>query len=298
MDLSVGPSGLVAVGDRGHILRATQSGWEQQAVPVRSLLTAVSFAGEQGWAVGHDATILQTEDAGKTWQIADQRPELDKPLLDVLPLDGSTVLAVGAYGLMFRRDGQTGSWQEEFHDELLHEEDKAYLDELKLEDNVLYLDERGAILPHFNRIRRLRSGQLYLVGEMGFIARSDDLGRIWQMLPPFYDGSLYDVLETPSGSLIAMGLRGHLFRSEDGGEQWQEIDSGIDATVNQALLLADGRIAMVSNAGYLLISDDDGLSFRVIEVAKGKDLVAIAQTLDQRIAIAGSDGVAWIDIPQ
>src|SRR5882762_2682236 len=48
---------LIAVGDHGEILASNDGrNWAQLEVPVRSPLSAVSFADKQnGWVVGHDA---------------------------------------------------------------------------------------------------------------------------------------------------------------------------------------------------------------------------------------------------
>src|SRR5438445_275717 len=67
----VGPA-IVAVGERGAIVRSEDSGktWQACASDATATLTAVSFAldAERGWAVGHDALILTTSDRGRTWQ--------------------------------------------------------------------------------------------------------------------------------------------------------------------------------------------------------------------------------------
>ncbi len=298
LSLTMLDGGLLAVGDRGHILLQQSGAWQQMPVPTQVMLTAVTHAGDHAWAVGHDAVILSSETAGQQWQLRQRLPERDKPLLDLLALSPNEILAVGAYGLMFRsRDGGI-SWQEEFHDELLYPEDRAYLAELKAEDPVFYLDERSAILPHFNRLRRLGDGRLVLMGELGLMALSEDQGQQWEALEPFYEGSLYELVETARGTWLAAGLRGHIFRSDDEGGHWQEIDSGVDGTINQGRVLSDGRIALVANGGYLLISDDDGQSFTVTEVAKGQDLVALAETQEGEIAIAGSDGIHQMQLPR
>src|SRR5690606_16340278 len=61
---------VVAVGDRGNILFSDDEGetWQAAQTPTDALLTAVCFAdARHGWAVGHDAIVLATEDGGQTW---------------------------------------------------------------------------------------------------------------------------------------------------------------------------------------------------------------------------------------
>ena len=62
---------LVAVGERGHILLSDDEGysWSQADVPVMSTLTSIFFIDASvGWAVGHDAVVLKTQDGGQTWK--------------------------------------------------------------------------------------------------------------------------------------------------------------------------------------------------------------------------------------
>ena len=112
---------LVAVGEYGHILLSNDGEeWEQANVPVQSTLTAVSFYNDTlGWAVGHDATILHTNDGGKSWLIQHNQPELEKPLLDILFKNPKEGIAIGAYGLVLRTIDGGNTWSKEFHDEFL-----------------------------------------------------------------------------------------------------------------------------------------------------------------------------------
>ncbi|MEM0943865.1 MAG: photosystem I reaction center subunit IV, partial [Pseudomonadota bacterium] len=69
IDLASSREGLVAVGERGVILRLIEGAWVQSPAPVGTTLTAVAFNGEGvGLAVGHDGTVLRSADAGATWQ--------------------------------------------------------------------------------------------------------------------------------------------------------------------------------------------------------------------------------------
>ena len=76
---------LVAVGERGHILTSFDGiSWQQMNVPVQTTLTKVFFINSLlGWAVGHDATILHTDDGGQNWNIQQYLPTTEKPLFDI-----------------------------------------------------------------------------------------------------------------------------------------------------------------------------------------------------------------------
>ncbi|MBY5920446.1 WD40/YVTN/BNR-like repeat-containing protein [Ferrimonas balearica] len=291
LDIQSAGDKWVLVGDRGTVLRGDGQSWIQSPAPLTTMLTSVTFADDrQGWAVGHDVTVLATQDGGASWKISQNLPQKDKPLLDILALGNDEIVAVGAYGLFYRSVDGGRSWSEEFHDELLFEEDRLYLEELKADDEALYLDERSAILPHFNRIKRLANGDLFLLGEMGFMARSSDNGHHWQKLEEIYFGSFMDMVELPNSGLLAVGLRGNIFRSDNNGIDWEPVDVDLRSTINSGIRLDDGRIVLVANGGVMLVSEDDGRSFTSRLLAKGDDLVAVAAVDGSTLLVVGSNG--------
>ena len=220
---TVGQVKLVAVGEHGHIILSTDGiNWQQASVPVQTTLTNVFFYNETiGWAVGHDATILHSQDGGLTWQVQLYKPTLEKPLLNIVFKTRLQGAAIGAYGLFFRTLDGGKTWQSEFHSEFLSPDDAEYLAELKQEDEEAYLDEASSILPHFNRLM-LDGRTLYMVGEIGLIAKSNDFGRKWQLFDDIYQGSFFDIARTLQGNLLVVGLRGHVFRSLKNGTPWQQ----------------------------------------------------------------------------
>ncbi|SEA21090.1 WD40/YVTN/BNR-like repeat-containing protein [Alkalimonas amylolytica] len=290
-DITVLPSNrLIAVGERGHILWSDNgSQWQQAEVPVRANLNAVYFVdADYGWAVGHDASIVHSQDGGISWQLQQFLPELDKPLLDVVFENRQHGIAVGAYGLMYRTRDGGDSWQVEFHLELLDEEEQDYLLELKDDDPELYAIELTAILPHFNRIYRAGE-QLLMVGEAGFFAISDDFGQHWELLEPFYHGSLFDVAVTTEGHWLAVGLRGHVFLSEDEGESWQEMVLASQATINSVIVRPEA-IYLTGNAGLWAVSTDQGQNFTFRTEAEGRAIVN-AVPYQQQMILATELGI-------
>ena len=292
---NVQQSFLVAVGERGHILISGDAEtWQQQQVPTQSTLTAVTFVDDtHGWAVGHDATILATEDGGITWQIQQYLPEREKPLLDVVFRDRSNGVALGAYGQFFRTEDGGSTWVEEFHSEFLLPEDVEYLNELKLEDEEAYLDERASILPHFNKM--VMDGRTaYLVGEVGLIAKSNDFGRNWQQFDTIYEGSFFDIERTQQGNLLTAGLRGNVFRSLRNGTPWQHVPIESTALIND-IVLAEDKVLLLGNNGALLISNDDGQRFNPRPQPDGKALIAGTWYRNKLVAVS-EDGIKTITI--
>ncbi len=266
---------LVAVGERGHILLSNDAvTWRQANVPVRVTLTAVYFIDEQhGWAVGHDATILYTQDGGENWQVQQYLPEKEKPLLDIVFKDSQQGIAIGAYGQLYRTIDGGKNWTFEFHGEFLFPEDLEYLEELKSEDEEAYLDEQGSILAHFNGI--FKDGRtLYMVGEVGLIAKSNDFAQKWLPFDEIYQGSFNDIIRTQQGNLLVVGLRGNIFRSLKNGTPWQHVTTDTQALLNAIVLGDNGTIYVLGNSGAILKSDDDGVSFTLSTQDDGKALIS------------------------
>ncbi|MGI2258409.1 YCF48-related protein [Shewanella sp. GXUN23E] len=293
LDLALAQHGLVTVGERGHVLLQQGDTWQQVGTPVDSLLTKVFFLdGQLGWAVGHDATILHTRDAGATWTLQNQSVELEKPFLDLLFFNENEGVAIGAYGLFYRTLDSGQTWTEEFHDELLFEEDVAYLNDLKGRDEQLYLNERAFLLPHFNRLLQLNDGRLLLLGEQGLVALSADHGKTFDALDFTYDGSMFNAIEA-GDKIYLMGLRGHLFVTDSQFEQFEQVALPVSATINGATRAADGSVWFVGNAGMVLRMLPSG---EVQELAKrqGESIVAVIQDKQGQLWLSGTAGVVQL----
>jgi photosystem II stability/assembly factor-like uncharacterized protein len=264
---------LVVVGERGHVLLSDDGGqsWRQRQVPTRSLLTAVTFAdANTGWAVGHDAVILRTVDAGEHWERVHYAPELDQPLLDILFRNPDHGFAIGAYGYFLVTTDGGVSWDER----RVSEEDEW----------------------HLNRLTSSADGHLYIAAEAGTLYHSENGGDSWAKLPLPYEGSMFGVLPLDGEKLLAYGLRGHLFRSEDAGQNWAEVPTGTQASLSDAVRLPDGRIVIGGQAGTLLVSDDDGRTVRLHRQPDRQAIAALLVGSQKTIITLGEGGIKRIPI--
>lgn len=228
---------LVAVGERGRILVSNDRGrsWQAAQAPGEATLTAVFFHDDlNGWAVGHDAVILRSEDAGATWALVYQAPQERRPLLDVWFENRQHGFAIGAYGLALESQDGGRSWQ----------------------SRTLPADDM-----HLNAIAGGPDGRVYIAGEAGTVLRSEDAGRSWRKLNSPYRGSFFGVLRLPDGNPLIVGLRGKAYRSPDGGNRWLPLATHSEATLQGGSVLADGSVVLVGNDGTLLTSVDQGQSF-------------------------------------
>jgi photosystem II stability/assembly factor-like uncharacterized protein len=293
LDAVLAGSRMVVVGERGHILLSDDHGktWRQAKVPTRASLTAVYFHTETlGWAVGHDETILRSEDGGESWTSTHAAPEKEQPLLDVWFRDAETGFAFGAYGTILASTDGGRTWtQQPFEPKPLIEAPKAA--GAKSDE---YLDEGAASDSHLNAVARAEDGRLYLAAEAGHLFRSDDAGASWLELPSPYEGSFFGVLPLDGPVVLAFGLRGHLYRSEDAGASWREIPTSTVAMLTNGLRLDPRTIVITGLAGALLVSADGGMTFELRQQEDRKGMSAALAAGDGRLLVVGEGGIKVI----
>jgi photosystem II stability/assembly factor-like uncharacterized protein len=277
LDGAVAGSDVIAVGERGTILRTADNAqsWRMVPSPTRATLTAIAIAplpGEpRGWAVGHDATILATADGGRTWQKQFQGENLEASFLDVIALNARHAIAVGAYGLCYETHDSGGTWEKR---------------------TLLAADS------HLNRITRGAAGTLFVAGENGTILRSDDEGRTWKQVTLSYKGSFYGVLPFASGALLAHGLSGHVYRSTDDGSSWSPVAIPTTALIATAVQMKNGAIAFAGYAGTLLASRDDGATFGPLASPPPKAVARLLELPDGNLLALGEAGATVIAMPR
>lgn len=297
LDVTATAEHAFAVGQHGVILRSSDGKrWEQRPSPVSVMLTRVNFTdGNNGWALGYDATILRSRDAGDSWTLAHFDPQA-RALFDLLFLDQDHGIAVGAYGTMLvTRDGGE-SWTEQ--------------------DSAL-----GDIGMHLNSIIRLGDGSLFIAGERGMLARSEDAGETWQVLDGPYGGSAFGALPLGERGVVIYGMRGNVFMAQDVSAcavadasawdsferevfrdaatikslGWASIESPTLESLFGALSLAPNRFLLVGVNGVVLHLNTTTRTILEMEVPPVETLVKMTQFKDHVLAV-GRRGVQTLDV--
>ena len=276
----------VVVGERGHILFSHDNkNWEQALVETRQALTNVFMLNKKtAWAVGHDAIILKTNDAAKTWKKIFSDVDEEAPLLDLYFKDDVNGIAIGAYGLVYLTEDGGKTWGKSALNIVNENNNAAKTDEI-------YTDIYDI---HLNDIAFAGNKRFYIAAESGYVLRSDDDAKSWINLKLPYQGSFFGVLPLSFNKVIAYGLRGHLYLSTDAGSTWEQIETGSTEMLTDGLILSDGNILISGLAGTLLISTDEGKSFHALNLKHRYGLTSMIETKDSSILLTSDAGVVLL----
>lgn len=264
---------IIAVGQWGHVVQSKDEGvtWTQaRTVPTRETLTSVSFIDENnGWAVGHGATIIHTTDGGNTWSRQMFRPDLGGPLLSVHFISATTGFAAGAYGMFFETTDGGASWTQR-----------------TISDGDM----------HFNEFFAGPQGALYIAGEGGFGYKSIDSGKTWTKLETGYVGSFWAGLALDDGAILLAGMRGNIYRSTDGGKTFAPVETKTQKSLSGLTTLGDGSIVGVGLGGTLIRSTDGGQSFTAYTRPDRLVLSAVTEGPKGKILVLGEKGAQIEDL--
>lgn len=319
---------LVAAGERGLIIYSDNQGksWKQATVPVSTTLTSVYFpTPQEGWAVGHGAVILHSEDAGATWKkqidgakaadfviagIKKQIAEMQEKV-EAAPDDKKDDLSWTLDGMKFaledaEADKKTGPWKP-LLDVWFANATKgfavgSYGFIFRTDDGGQTWQDWSGHLPnpdryHLNGIARLTGGTLAIAGEAGVIFISNDKGDTWEKKESPYAGSLFGVMGTGDvNEMIVFGLRGHVLMSTDLGNSWETVPTKSGNTINSGAVTKDGRITLVGNGGAVLFSDNGGKSYRSYFRKDRQGIMAVEPISDSELVLFGEGGVKHTDI--
>ena len=195
-----------AVGDQTAL--ATKDGgrsWETQTRNAPTILSSVYFIDAvHGWAVGGAgvsdlATIVATNDAGKTWVA---QPGWHFYLNAIQFVDGQHGRAVG-WGIALVTNDGGRTW----------------------------MAESGDARSRFNSVHFSGSTRGWLVGDQGSILSTDDGGNTWTAQHSGSDKLLYSVHFVDGSHGWVSGSGGTILFTENAGRTWRAQPSGSNAAL-------------------------------------------------------------------
>lgn len=270
LDATYAGDRLIAVGEFGHIVLSDDRGatWRQAAsVPTQATLTGITFVGENvGFAVGHDATILRTTDAGENWELVYNDTESEMAFMTVYFESEERGFAMGAFSFVVETNDGGETWEER-----------------SLSEGVL--DDF-----HLNKLFAAKNGDLYVAAEFGVVYRSSDEGATFERIQTQYEGSYWGGFGMNDGSVMVFGMRGNAFLSADNGQTWEPVNTGTDKSIAGGVQLGNGKVVLVGLQGYVGYSDDNGKNFVEVTRADRLGYAAVADGPTGQIVVFGEPG--------
>ena len=296
---------IYGVGVHGIIIFSDDDGdtWTQaDKVPTQNTLTDISCSTEQlCWATGHDATILHSNDSGKTWEVQYIDMDFDAPLLSIHMYDDDNGIAIGAFALSLRTSNGGVSWDYLFVSD----------DEFQPHINYTYGDAQAW--------RESSKNEGYAVGELGKYYVSDDQGLNWLEIDTGYFGSFWSGIKVDNGQSLLLGMSGKLTlatlidRDENPPEGkevyvacyesglyvdeckvyvFDNLFIGTKNSLTNAIVLDDGRIAISGNGGAVSIVDlHRNRDIQTCVRADRLSNTSIIQLNNDEFLLAGESGV-------
>jgi len=217
-------------------------------------LFALDMKGSRGLAVGSFGLMRETEDGGETWTTAD--PFTTKALLGVTAA-GDTQIVVGQQGTIFRRV-EGADWKQV---------------EAGLTQRIMDVGLND-------------SGLGYIVGEFGFMAKSEDAGLTWTMVTKDwesvneegYEPHLYSAVVKDDGTIFVAGEFGLIMMSTDRGRSFKQVHGG-DQGVFDLHFANDGDGTSsgyaVGQEGLVLKTIDGGATWSSVAVDTSSNLLGV-----------------------
>ncbi|MFN6132369.1 MAG: photosynthesis system II assembly factor Ycf48 [Synechococcaceae cyanobacterium] len=188
--VGLGLSGCVST----RLASASTSPWQPVALETSSNALDVAFSSDKnGFLVGSNRLIMETDDGGASWQPrALDLPEDENFRLISIDFQGKEGWIVGQPGLLLHSDDAGRSWTR------------------------LLLDTKLPGEPYL--ITALGPRQAELATNVGAIYRSSDAGASWQALVSDAAGAVRDLRRSPDGSYVSVSSLGNFFATWTPGQ--------------------------------------------------------------------------------
>lgn len=269
---------LVAVGERGHIIRSSDDGksWRQaDRVPTQATLTDVHFINsKKGWAVGHGAIILHTDDGGLTWIRQHANSGAERLLLTIHFFNENHGFAMGDGSLILETKDGGASWKS-------HTAWRNTYGDFQLSD----------------AFQSPSQDTIYVAADFGALFRFKDTGPTFRLMQTPAQSTFRRGLMLADGTVWLVGARDQLWKSNKNRTSWRRVQTNAGHALNAGAATEDGTLVFAGDNGTVAISFDKGNTFVIAVAPELSDYVDVLSVRDRTLLLLGAAGIAVGEIP-
>ncbi|MEY2688459.1 MAG: hypothetical protein RL375_2657 [Pseudomonadota bacterium] len=317
------PAGLIRAADGAASAPAAAGGKAPagegaaliRPLATRSLVLAVTRAGQRLVAVGERGHVLLSDDEGKQWRQAKAVPTRNT-LTCLHAVDATHLWAAGHAGTLLRSDDAGETWRKVASP--VQERDVLLSIRVEPGGRGLAVGGFGVAITtsdggehwqgaeliageegerHLNQILVSAKGTWLIAAEAGHVLRSADAGATWKAIKTPYAGSLWSGVALANGGLLACGMRGNLVRSSDDGLSWTHQAIPGAGSLTAAVVLRDQRVALVGVDGTVVIGNAAGDQFVLHRQDDRATLNAAVLVGADLLAVGSATGLKLLPLP-
>ncbi len=214
-----------------HIPALATNPWQTLQLPTQSNLQDLAFTSnpQHGWVVGSDATILETNDGGKTWENRKLELDSDKYRFTSISFAGDEGWMVGEPAILLHTNDAGKSWER------------------------IALSSKLPGIPA--TILALGKNSAEMTTNIGAIYQTQDIGKTWKSLVSQAVGVFRTISRSPEGKYVAVSAKGNFYSTwAPGQETWEPHNRNSSRRVSSMGFTNDGRLWMLARGGQLQFS--------------------------------------------
>lgn len=256
---------------RNFLPSTSYNPWQLVSLPTEETLSDVAFAdSNHGWLVGKNATLLETTDAGKSWELRslDLGDDQIYSFLSV-SFSGQDGWIVGQPSLLLHTTDGGKSWMR------------------------IPLSEKLPGSPY--TITALGPQSAEMTTDVGAIYQTKDGGKTWQAMVQEAVGVLRNISRSDDGKYVAVSSRGSFYSTwKPGQDSWEPHNRNSSRRLQNMGYGKDGRLWLLARGGIVQFSAEDSTEDwedpLSPEYATSWGLLDLAYRTPEEIWLAGGSG--------
>jgi photosystem II stability/assembly factor-like uncharacterized protein len=214
-----------------HIQSLASSPWATMQLPTKSNLQDLAFTKDlnHGWVVGSDASILETRDAGKTWEPRALDLDSDKYRFTSIDFSGDEGWIVGTPSILLHTNDTGKTWER------------------------IALSSKLPGTPTL--ITAVGNKSAEMTTDIGAIYTTTDAGKHWKALVNQAVGVFRTIDRSQDGKYVAVSAKGNFYSTwEPGQEAWTGHNRNSSRRVSAMGFDRSGGLWMLARGGQLQFS--------------------------------------------